>query len=140
MLFVAFITLSICKAKASDSCEILFNKHLIFKGSVEQENPVAFIKAKHFKNTDCLTIRYRSENANKGWTRTFYINDSNGQNLKTIDLGKQSGSVTVNASVLNELEKKKQPFFIYTISLPKDKAMAARIRVRRMLICKIEWN
>ncbi|MCW3105972.1 MAG: hypothetical protein JWQ09_478 [Segetibacter sp.] len=140
VLLSAFVALTIFKADASDSCQILFNKQVIFKSNVEQENAIAFLKARQFKNTDCITIAYHSESANKGWKRTFYLTDSNDQNLKSFDLAKQSGSACVKASVLNEMKKKKQPVFVYTISLPTDKAMAARIRVRRIFICKIEWN
>lgn len=140
VLLPAFITFCISTARANDSCVVLFNKQVIFKGETEQENPVAFIKAGAFKNADCITIKYYSEKVLKGWKRTFYLDASNDQNLKTIELNKQNGTVSVKASVLTEMKEKKQPVFIYTMSLPTDKAMAARIRVRRMLICKIEWN
>jgi hypothetical protein len=140
MILSSFVVLSAFSANANDSCEVLFNKQVIFKGEVEQENSVAFIKATRFKNTDCITINYHSEKVNKGWKRTFYLNASDDQNLKTLELNKQNGSISVKASVLNEMKEKKQPVFIYTMSLPTDKAMAARIRVRRILICKIEWN
>src|SRR5215210_5350984 len=118
MLLPAFVALPMSPAHANDTCEIMFNKQVIFKGDVEQENSVAFLKAKPFQKSDCLTIRYYSENAKKEWKRTFYINDS----------------------ALKDMNEKKQPVFIYTTSLPTDKAMAGRIRVRRVFICKIEWN
>ena len=140
MLLSAFVILSAIRADANDSCEVLFNKQVVFKGEVDQENAIAFIKATYFKNTDCIIVKYHSEKALKGWKRTFYFDASDDHNLKTIELGKQNGSVSVKASVLNEMQKKKQAVFIYTMSLPIDKAMAARVRVRRMLICKIEWN
>ena len=139
-MLVSLIALSPIAARANDSCEILFNKQVIFKGDVEQENAHGFVKATQFKNTDCITIKYHSEKAMKGWKRTFYLEGPNDQNVKTIELSKQSGSVSVKASVLNEMKEKKQPVFVYTISLPADKAMAARVRVRRMFLCKIEWN
>ena len=140
MLLSIFLAVTVTRALANDSCEVFFNKQLIFKGLVEQENPVAFIKAKQFTKSDCITIVYYSNNVNKGWNRTFYINGSDERNLKTLQLGKQSGSVSVNALFLNEMKDKKQPVFMYTTSLPADKTLAARIRVRRILICKIEWN
>lgn len=141
ILLPVFIALSAFIARANDSCAVLFNKQVIFKGDVEQENAIAVIKAEGpLKNTDCITIKYRSEKVLKGWKRTFYLDASDDQNLKTIELNKQNGSVSVKASLLNEMKEKKRPVFIYTMSLPTDKAMAARIRVRRMFICKIEWN
>ncbi|GEO11817.1 hypothetical protein [Segetibacter aerophilus] len=139
MLF-AFVALIIVRANASDSCKILFNKQVIFNGAADQETAVALLKAKIFKPKDCIAISYKSETANKGWERTFYINDASEKSLKVITLNKQSGSVAVKASILNKMKEKKQPVFIYTTSLPTDKALAARVRVRRIFICKIEWN
>jgi hypothetical protein len=80
------------------------------------------------------------DDPDKGWKRTFYISDSNDENLKTAEINTQAGSVSFNASVIKDLMNKKQPVFIYTTSLPKNKELAARIRVRRVLLCKIEWN
>jgi hypothetical protein len=139
-MLCAFVALNIAGASANDSCKILFNKQVIFEGPVDQETAVAPLKAKVFTNNDCIIISYKSENANKGWERTFYINESSEKSLKVIRLNKQSGTVAVKAAILNKLKEKKQPVFIYTVSLPIDKGLAARIRVRRIFICKIEWN
>jgi hypothetical protein len=139
-ILLVIISLAFIKASANDSCKIFFNKELVFSGEVEQETSVASVKTRRFSRKDCFTIIYNSENAARGWERTFYINGPADKNLKTITVGKQSGSVSVTASVLNEMKEKRQPVFIYTTSLPTDKALAARIRVRRMFICKIEWN
>ncbi|MCW3080012.1 hypothetical protein [Segetibacter sp.] len=136
----AFVTLMTINAKANDSCKILFNKQLIFNGVADQETSVASIKEREFLQKDCITISYKSEHTNKGWNRTFYVNSADDRNLKTVTVNKQSGSVSVKASILNKVKEKKQPVFIYTTSLPTDKALAARIRVRRIFICKIEWN
>jgi hypothetical protein len=141
ILFVTtFITLAAGKAVANDSCQILFNKQVIFKGGVDQEDAIAAIVAKEIRNTDRITIIYHTDDGNKGWKRTFYLEDSTGQNVKTIELGKQSGTVIVNASVLAMMKQKKKPILISTMSLPTDKSLAARIRVRRVFICKIAWN
>ncbi len=140
MCVFAFLALSTVKVNAADSFIVLYNKHVIFKGMTEQENAAAYIKAKEFKNTDSITIIYKSENADKGWKRTFYMVDAKERNIKTIELLKQSGSVSMNASALQEMKEKKQPVFIYTVSLPADPKLAAGIRVRRIMLCKIEWN
>src|SRR4051794_16823909 len=138
ILFVAtFITLAACQAVANDSCQILFNKQVIFKGAVDQEDAIAAIVTKKIRNTDRMTITYDTDDGNKGWKRTFYLEDSTGQNVKTIELGKQSATVIVNASVLAVMKQKKKPILISTMSLPTDKSLAARIRVRRVFICKI---
>ena len=66
-------------------------------------------------------------------------NDANDNTIKALKISNQSGCVSFNASVFEELKNKKHPIFIYTTSLPKDPAIAATVRVRRMMICKIEW-
>ena len=140
LFFIAFVAMIGMRANASDTCVILFNKKVIFKGEVDKTDAVAFLKSNSFKKTDCLLIKYVSENELKGWKRTFYFDTEQDENVTTLELKKQSGSVYVNASLLDKMKEKKQPVIIYTMSLPTDKAMAARIRVRRIFICKIEWN
>ncbi len=99
MLLFSLFALCINYTTANDSCRILLNNKIIYKGEVDQENAVASVKMDQFKKTDCLKIVYSSENAGKGWNRTFYINGPNDENLRTLELSKQSGSVSVKASV-----------------------------------------
>ncbi len=140
ILLTAFSILAFSKVRSTDNWEICFNKQSIFKGTDDQLNKIAFLKAAGIEKNDCITITYKMENVDTGWKRTFYINDSADNNIKTIVLNKQTGSVSVNASVLQEMIDKKQPVFIYTTSLPKDPSKAAVVRVRRIFLCKIEWN
>ena len=141
LFLVALTFLIICavNATAIDSWRIFYNKQVIFKGNAEMENPVVRFKTRQLKKTDHFVISYKIDNPDVNWQRTFYINDTNEVNIKTIDLNKQSGSVSVNASVLKEMMNKKRPVMIYTTSLPKDPSKAATVRVRRILLCKIEW-
>ncbi|MDQ6815659.1 MAG: hypothetical protein M3040_18160, partial [Bacteroidota bacterium] len=101
MLLCIILSTSFIHAAANDSCKVFFNKQLLFKGEVDQQASVALIKATHISKKDCITIVYNSENADKGWDRTFYINAADEKNLKTITISNQSGSVSVTASVLN---------------------------------------
>lgn len=135
-----FIVLIISVATANDSCKILFNNRVLFNSVVDQEQAEIFLPGRVFKNRDCITIAYSSDNVSKGWRRSFYLDDANDHNIKTIESVKPKGVVFVKASVLNEMRKKKQPVFLYTMSIPIDKELAARVRVRRMFICKIGWN
>ena len=137
---LAFLVLAFSKVEANDSCSILLNKRVIFKGEVDQKDAVAVINKSQLKKTDNIILLYKSEDDVRGWCRTFYLDDPNDKNLKTIQLNKQSGTVSFNAFALSKAIQKKEPVFIYTITLPKDKKMAARIRVRRIFVCKIEWN
>jgi hypothetical protein len=139
LLIPLLLMLSLVKVSAMDRWEILLNKQVIFKGTSEQENPTLRFKTKTFKKTDSFTLRYTSENPQRGWNRTFYVTDSEENNLKTVTVDNQSGQVSVKASAVKELMGKKHPVFIYTTSLPKDPSKAATVRVRRILVCKVEW-
>ncbi len=128
------------KAEPTESWQIILNNKIIFKGNSEQANPTASLKASPFKATDKITIKYFMDNADNTWKRIFMVNDENEKSYITIELNKQTGSVSFKASKLKELMEKKKPFFIYTVSTPKDRSLAASVRVRRVLLCKIEWN
>ena len=137
---LSFLGIAFVNAGANDSCKIYFNKKLISKVRVDHDKSVAYLSSRSPKKTDCITVRYFSENVNKGWKRTIYFNARDERNIRTVEMDKQDGSVSVRASLFREMMEKKEPVFIYTMSLPADKALASRIRVRRMLICKLEWN
>jgi hypothetical protein len=140
ILLSVFLAFAFTTADAKDSWQILINKQVIFKGNSDDESPTVSVKVRVLKKTDCIAINYNMDDPDKGWKRTFYISDSNDENLKTAEINTQAGSVSFNASVIKDLMNKKQPVFIYTTSLPKNKELAARIRVRRVLLCKIEWS
>jgi hypothetical protein len=140
LLIPVFLLLTHLNANAMDRWEILFNNKVLFKGSEEQENNRIDFKRTTFKKTDCFTIKFIAENAQNSWNRTFYINGKEDNNIKTLVISKQSGKVSVSALELSEMMNKKVPVFIYTTSLPKDAAKAATVRVRRILLCKLEWN
>jgi hypothetical protein len=140
IFLLSFLVLSFSKAQSPDNWQILLNKRSIFKGNSDRSNPATIVKTKSLKMSDCLTIRYNTDNADIGWKRTFYVNDSVDQNIKTLHLNKQSGCVSFKVSALKEMIDKKRPVFIFTTSLPRDPSKAAVVRIRRVLLCKIDWN
>lgn len=140
IVLLSVLVVTFLKAQPTDKWQICFNKQSIFNGNSDQINRVAFLKLTSLKKKDCITIRYETGNADTGWKRTFFINDSADREIKKLELNKQSGSVSVNATVLKAMLDKKLPVFIYTTSLPKDPAKAAVIRIRRLLLCKLDWN
>ena len=140
VLLSLLLMLSVAQVNAMDHWEILFNKKVILKGTSDQEDQTLHFKPRAFKSTDRFTLKYTSEDSEAGWNRTFYLTDTKDENLKTVIIDKQSGELSVKASAVIELMNKKEPVFIYTMSLPKDRKKAAAVRVRRILLCKIEWN
>ena len=139
ILLTTFLAIGFINADAQDTWQILVNKKLIKKGNVGEEG-AAFIKARTLKSKDCIKIKYKSENEESNWQRTFYINTVEDKVIKRVNMPKQSGSVCIKGLALKQLQKNKQPFIIYTTSLPNDPAEAATVRVRRIMLCKIEWN
>lgn len=140
LLLTTFLSVAFSKAEDNDRWQILHNKRIILHGSSESENTTVTVKASDFKKDDSITISYNTTNDDKRWKRSFYINNGNNENLTTAEMNEQTGRVSVKASVLDSNIKNKQPVFIYTTAIPKDKALASRVRLRRILLCKIEWN
>ena len=140
LILLCSLLFAVANADATDTWQILINKQIICKGNSDQENTVATIKKRALTSGDNLVIKYSMDNGDKTCTRTFYISDSSDHNLATAKINQQTGSVTIKAEIIKRIMEKKQPFFIYTTSLPKDKGLAARIRVRRVLLCRIDWN
>jgi len=140
ILCISAVALSAAKAEPNESWQILFNNKVIFKGNSDQPDPRASLKVSSFKATDQITIKYFMSNADNNWKRTFLVNDESEKNFVTLGLNKQTGSVSFQAGKLKELMGKKKPVYIYTVSVPKDPSLAASVRVRRILLCKLEWN
>jgi hypothetical protein len=139
LIIFSIFTLATVNAQ-TDSWQIFFNTKAVLKGNSDKADAELVIKTSALRTTDKIVIKYTSATADDKWKRTFYITDSADNNILTIPSSKQTGSISVTAGKLTQYMKHKQPVFIYTTSIPKDKAMAASVRVRRMLLCKIEWK
>lgn len=140
IILPAFFIFFINNSYAQVTWKISFNKAMILEGKSGEENVVGFFKRRKFNNSDSFTIQYNGAGNSKLWNRTIYLNAGKTENIKTIMLAQQSGSASVNAHVVEDAMEKQQPLFIYTMSLPKDPSKAAAVRVRRILLCRIEWN
>ncbi len=129
-------------AQTGSTWKLCFNGKEIIKGNVEQADELKTIDASAILKhpTKNFTIYYNQADVTTGWNRTFFINDENDQVLHTITMTSQSGSVSFPATYLSKSASSKKPVFLYTTSLPKDKKKAAVVRVRRILLSKIEWK
>ena len=140
ILLIALFTMAFTEANSQDSWQIIVNKKTILKGIVGDEATTAVIKAGTPIPKGCIYIKFKSASNEAGWKRTFYINNTQDHVVKSFDMPKQSGTICIKASSLKILQENKQPFVIYTTSIPNDPAQAASVRVRRFMLCKIEWN
>jgi hypothetical protein len=134
-----FFLLNWVSAQPPDTWKILLNNKVIASGKSDKADSAVHLKASLLKKTDKIILSYSTANANPGWNRTFFINNEKDESLVTLPMSKQSGSVYMNADRLKKLIAKTKSFYIYTISLPKDRSLAARVRVARVLLGKIEW-
>ena len=72
----------------------------------------------------------------KDWKRSFEIFDSTDKSLLKIPAANQL-SYQVSVKQLRSLLKRGSVYSIYTMAVPKDPKVAATVRVRRILVCRI---
>lgn len=79
---------------------------------------------------------YKEAKPAAGWIRSLMFFDENDNDL----LRKDSISATtkIDNAAIKQLFAGKKKIRIYTISLPTDPNLAARIRVRRVHLCTLE--
>jgi hypothetical protein len=140
MVLLALAALG-AQAQADDSWKFLLNKKVIAKGTPDTEDAAVKLEAATLTmmKTGVFNITYVQSQPTSGWNRSFEITDAGDRSLHTIKLPASSGSATVPLAFLKKQAAAKIPLFVYTISLPNDKKKAAVVRVRRILLCKIEW-
>ena len=139
-LLSPLLLLVAANAQATDTWKLLLNNKVVAQGKSDRVDSSAHLKASLLKKTDKIVLTYATTNANSAWNRTFYINDVNDSTMLTLRMNKPAGSVVISAATLKNIIAKEKSFYIYTISLPKDPSLAARVRVARVLLGKIEWN
>ncbi|TDH20876.1 hypothetical protein EXU57_21015 [Segetibacter sp. 3557_3] len=83
-----------------------------------------------------LNGRYQDE---KEWKRSFELFDSTDKAVLKIPAVNQS-AYQVTIKQLRSQLRKGAVYSLYTIALPKDPDLAARVRVRRVLVCKINMK
>jgi hypothetical protein len=123
-----------------DSWKIKWNKKVILETSKSDEAAnIRKIKSADLKKNYVLEISYRESDAKKEkqWNRSFMFFDENDQELSRKD---NTRNVKITAAELKKLFGDKKKIKIYTIAVPTDPDLAARVRVRRMHLCTLELN
>ena len=122
----------------TDSWKIKWNKKTILETGKENE----IVNTKKIKRTDLdknyyLEIAYKEADSKKEkeWTRSFLLFDENDVELLRKD---STRKVKINAAELKKIFAGKKKIRIYTIALPTDPNMAARVRIRRVHLCTLE--
>lgn len=124
-------------ATAQDNWKIKLNGKVLLSSQAENET----VNSKRIKLTELskkgtLDILYKESPPKSDWKRSLLFFDENDNELLRKD------SITANTRVTTAAIKKlfagKKKIRIYTISLPTDPNLAARIRVRRVHLCTLE--
>lgn len=140
LFLLSFIWVFNSYATSSDSCYITINKQLIYSGVIDEPKATVYLKSSGINKRDCFSIQYVMEEPDNFWDRTIYLSDLLDNNIQTLPIPEQSGCVNVKASAFWKMIANKEAVFIYAVSIPKDREVAARVRVKRRMLCKIEWN
>lgn len=117
--------------------QIRHNKKQIF--SAIEENPDSnkiTVSPTGFTTKGYFTISFIEENTSVTkvkWIRTIALYDESDNELYK----KASASVKIPDTLMKKLLTKNKTIRIFTWSLPKDPAEAARIRIRRVHLCTI---
>lgn len=132
--------ISSASAQSGDSWKILLNKKLLLQTPVESNNASVRIDKSASQTKNMISIQYKSADTESDFKRIFYINDAQEKTIKKIELKNNDGTAAFDLRELKAMAASKKPLFIYTTAIPKDPSMAAAVRVRRFLLCKIEWK
>lgn len=104
-------------------------------GEENKDNNTQKVKLAELKNNCFLEVAYKENPAKKDWKRSFLFFDENDNEL----LRKHSTTSTkISGTELKKLFAGKKKIVIYTVSLPTNPDLAARIRVRRVHLCTLE--
>lgn len=121
-----------------DSWKIKWNKKVLLEASSENEaaNTRQIKKAELTKNY-CLEISYKESDPvkEKEWNRSFLFFGDTDTELMRKD---STRSVKVAAAELKKIFGNQNKIRIYTIAIPTDPDLAARVRVRRVHLCTLE--
>lgn len=126
------------RSGSQDTWTIKWNKKTLLQASKEDESA----NTKKIKQTDlsknyCLEISYREADParEKTWNRAFmFFGDTDTELLRK----DSTRSTTITAEELRKLFGDQKKIRIYTVAIPSDPELAARIRVRRVHMATIE--
>ncbi|MCW3073461.1 MAG: hypothetical protein JWP69_530 [Flaviaesturariibacter sp.] len=134
-LIIALLFSMLCVAQEEDSWQVTHNKTVLLKASTESEakNTIT-IKRSDLQKTGFLTLNYSDKTAQRGWERSIILYSKTDLALNT-----QKGATwKISNAILRLLSKNRNKLLLYTIALPTDPAIRARVRVRRVHLCTIE--
>src|SRR3954468_2212145 len=129
IILLAFTLFFGSVGSAQGSWKVVLNgKNSLSTSTESEEKNVISVKAKDLSKKNDFTILYTEKEKNAAWQRSIIAVDDKDQEL----LNKQTDKLKIKNSELLQLFKKSNKIRFYTISLPKDPAKRAVVRVRRV--------
>lgn len=121
-------------SKAQDSWKISLNEKNIFSASAEnEEKNIVKIKSSDLKKKNEFNLVYTDKPKKTDWIRSIMVVGENDHEL----LRQEGSKIKIKNAALDSLFSKSKTLKIYTISLPKDPAKRATVRVRRVHLCTL---
>ena len=121
-----------------DSWKIKWNKKVILETSKSDEAVnIRKIKSSDLKKNYILEISYKEADTKKEkeWTRSFMVFNESDNEIVRKDSAR---NWKITGAELKKLFGDKKKIKLYTIAVPTDPALAARVRVRRVHLCTLE--
>jgi len=132
-LLLLTLALSTSIMAQNDNWKVSHNGKVRLSAGEENEKNRIEIKAAELNKKGLLSIAFKEGTAQPDWQREIMIFDPSDNELL-----KQKGSLLkVQNAELKKLFGKSKTLMVYTISLPKDPALAATVRVRRVHLCTL---
>lgn len=128
--------LSVLGLAAQDSWKISIHHKVLLKTAIEDEGANSKpVTSAAWNKKGNLEVCYQEKPVKKDWRRSILFTDENDQELIRKD---GVSRVKIPLAELKQAFAGKKKIFIYTISIPTDPDLAARVRVRRVHLCTLE--
>jgi hypothetical protein len=122
----------------ADSWKITWNKKLILATSNSDEaGNILKIGSGDLDKNYVLEISYKEADSKKlrEWNRSFMFMDESDNELLRKD---STRNTNISAADFKKLFNDRKKIKIYTVAVPNDPNLAARVRVRRVHLCTLE--
>jgi hypothetical protein len=124
-------------ASAQDSWKIKLNSKAVLSATTEDETTnTKKIKRTELDGKGSLDVLYKSSKPATEWIQSlmFYGETDN----EVFRKDSVTGTTQIKLATLKELFGTKSKIRIFTIAIPSDPDLAARVRVRRVHLCTLE--
>lgn len=132
------VTCLFMQAQQTDTWKIKWNKKTLLEtGQQDETANTKKISRSDLDKKYCLEITYKESDSKKEkeWKRSFMLFDDKDQELMRKD---STRIVKISAADLKKLFGDKNKIKLYTIAIPTDPEVAARVRVRRIHLLTLE--